>query len=107
MSSSRSRIAYVAVLSVLVFAAVEPGTLVDVWLERALLPSRFLAELARPHPLGEGGLLVTLAGAVAEEIHAGKLAPGSRRAPRRGGDHCAARGAERITIGISREVFFW
>ncbi len=54
MSSSRSRIAYVAVLSVLVFAAVEPGTLVDVWLERALLPSRFLAELARPFAWFEG-----------------------------------------------------
>ncbi|MBK7875718.1 MAG: hypothetical protein IPJ77_08200 [Planctomycetes bacterium] len=48
MSSSRSRLAYVAVLCVLVFAAVEPGTLLDVWIERALVPSRFAAELARP-----------------------------------------------------------
>lgn len=46
--SSRSRFAYVAVLCVLVFAAVEPGTLLDVWVERALIPSRFVAELARP-----------------------------------------------------------
>ncbi|MBI5361945.1 MAG: hypothetical protein HZA53_02120 [Planctomycetes bacterium] len=48
MSSSRSRLAYVTVLFVLVFAAVEPGTLLDVWIDRALAPSRVLAELARP-----------------------------------------------------------
>lgn len=48
MSSSRSRIASIAVLFVLVFAAAQPGTGIDVWIERALAPARGLAELARP-----------------------------------------------------------